>query len=357
MDETIKVQWTKRVLYFKTPAGTSRGVLTKKTSWYLLLKDDRTQELKAIGECGPIPGLSVDDIGHIENILTDICRNFHPDQWLNGPRLERFLSVAFGLESALFDLQHRQDGILFPSAFTEGRYDIPINGLIWMGNRDFMHEQIASKLEENYRCIKIKIGALDFLEECEILTAIRRDFGPNRLQIRVDANGAFTPDTALRKLQKLSAYDLHSIEQPIAAGQWKAMTELCRQTPIPIALDEELIGVTEPEARQQLLDEIQPQYIVLKPSLLGGFRQSQLWIEHAEKRNIGWWVTSALESAIGLNAIAQWTGSLNNIDKSMPQGLGTGEIYIDNFNSPLHLQNDTLCYGKHMGWNYRNMGI
>ena len=262
----------------------------------------------------------------------------------------------------MLDLQQQDDGILFPSAFTQGKSPIPINGLIWMGEPDFMRQQIARKLEEDYACIKIKIGTLDFDQECAILANIRKKFSPDLLDLRVDANGAFNPKTALQKLQKLATYHLHSIEQPIAAGQWQAMAELCRQTPVPIALDEELIGVTEPAQQAQLLDELQPQYIILKPSLLGGFNQAEAWIELAEKRNIGWWVTSALESAIGLSAIAQWTAWLQknrkqNLNKNMAQGLGTGKIYSNDIATPLCLQGDKLHYNKNQNWNYRSIDL
>ena len=353
---SLTAHWQKKMLRFSMPAGTSRGVLTEKASWYILLKDKQTQSLQAIGECSPIPGLSLDKIADIEKILNEICRDFQPDTFLQSPLASEFPSIAFGMESALLDLQHREDGILFPSTFTEGKSFIPINGLIWMGNPDFMREHIAHKLEENYSCIKIKIGALDFDQECAILADIRENFSADTLDLRVDANGAFSPETALQKLKQLVVYNLHSIEQPIAAGQWQAMAALCRQTPVPIALDEELIGITEPAKQVELLNTIQPQYIILKPSLLGGFKQAEYWIQLAEERNIGWWVTSALESAIGLSAIAQWTASLKHRNKNMAQGLGTGRIYRNDIASPLCLQGGKLYYNN-VGWDYRNTGL
>ena len=356
-NQNLTAHWQKKILHFNMPAGTSRGVLTEKASWYILLKDAATQRLQAIGECSPIPNLSIDKISRIEKVLDQVCQDFQPNKFLHSPLASQFPSLAFGVESALLDLQNPEDGILFPSAFTEGQSYIPINGLIWMGDTDFMRQQIKSKLEENYACIKIKIGALDFEQECAILADIRKEFSSDSLDLRVDANGAFTPETALQKLERLAAYNLHSIEQPIAAGQWQAMAELCKQTPVPIVLDEELIGVSDSDKQAQLLNAIQPQYIILKPSLLGGFQQAENWIALAEQRNICWWVTSALESAVGLSAIAQWTASLENRNKAMAQGLGTGKIYWNDLSSPLCLQGDRLYYKKHLNLSFKRVKV
>ena len=349
--------WKKRRLRFKTPAGTSRGVLTEKPTWYLIVEDTETKRIRALGECSPIPDLSVDDLGKIEEVLENVCRGFEPDMVLDDALRSRFPCVAFGLESVLLDLCHEGDGVLFPSDFTEERRSISINGLIWMGDAEYMRRQIKRKIEENYSCIKIKIGALDFDHECAMLADIRKKFGPDSLDLRVDANGAFTPQTALRKLQRLAAYRLHSIEQPIAPGQWECMADLCRKTPVPIALDEELIGVTSTFDQARLLEEIKPHYIVLKPSLLGGFLQSERWIDLAEKMNVGWWVTSALESAVGLNAIAQWTASLGNLDGKMAQGLGAGKIYDNDLTSPLYLNRDRLRFRKNPKWSYSEIRL
>jgi mandelate racemase/muconate lactonizing protein len=256
--------------------------------------------------------------------------------------LKTFPSIQFGVEQAFRSVVAPHWYELFPSNFTKGKDAIPINGLIWMGSPDFMKAQIKEKLAQGFRCIKMKIGAIDFEEEYRILKALRNEFSANDIEIRVDANGAFQATEALRYLEHLATLQLHSIEQPIRAGQWEAMAELCEQTPLPIALDEELIGIFTREEKQRLLREIQPQYIILKPSLIGGYSGSEEWITLAETLDIGWWVTSALESNIGLNAIAQWTYTLRN---PMPQGLGTGMLYTNNIPFPLYVENG------HIGFN------
>ena len=257
--------------------------------------------------------------------------------------LVAFPSIQFGVEQAFRSVAASQWYELFPSDFTTGKDAIPINGLIWMGSPDFMKAQIKEKLAQGFRCIKMKIGAIDFEEEYRILKALRNEFSASDIEIRVDANGAFQATEALVYLERLAALQLHSIEQPIRAGQWEAMAELCEQTPLPIALDEELIGVFTSEEKQRLLREIQPQYIILKPSLIGGYRGSEEWITLAETLGIGWWVTSALESNIGLNAIAQWTYTLHS---PMPQGLGTGALYTNNLPFPLYVENGHLGFNS-----------
>jgi len=247
---------------------------------------------------------------------------------------------------------YRGRRILFPSSFTLGKTAIDINGLVWMGEFDFMKRQIREKIEAGYTCIKLKIGAIEFDEELELVRNVRNEFSENDIEIRVDANGAFSPEDALGKLEQLSEYDLHSIEQPIKQGHWENMAELCEQTPLPIALDEELIGVNEFEQKKTLLRTISPHYIILKPSLVGGFQSSEEWIGIAEKNNIGWWVTSALESNIGLNAIAQWTYYLEN---KMPQGLGTGQLYTNNFESPLKITKGKLYFDPSTSWNLNSL--
>ncbi len=338
-------------MLFKAPAGTSRGVLLDKPSWYLIAKESAesaTHRTVGIGECGPIPGLSRDDLSLIEDELTAICNSAQELSTLDISQYDSFPSIQFGLESLRLDIREDEDGILYPSDFTKGEASIPINGLIWMGDPEFMSNQIRAKLDGGYRCLKMKIGSLDFETECDILQNLRAQFNSDDLEIRVDANGAFTPQEAPAKLEKLARYALHSIEQPIAPGQLDSMATLCQNTPLPIALDEELI-FANPAKKKSLLNAIKPHYIILKPSLLGGFAQSAEWIAAAESVQAGWWITSALESNIGLNAIAQWTATL---DSAMPQGLGTGQIYTNNIPSPLYLEGDQLSYDSQKKWNY-----
>ena len=345
----INAEWKKHTLNFARPSGTSRGILRQKPTWYILLKDSATSRLKGIGECSPIPGLSIDNLAVMEEKLTEVCADISAETFSFPHNLDDFPSVEFGLEIAFKDLQHSEPGILYPSSFTSGNQGIDINGLIWMGQIDFMREQIKNKLAANCSCLKIKIGALDFSTECSLLEELRSSFNHDALEIRVDANGAFSPNEALEKLNILAQYDLHSIEQPIKLNQWEMMTELCQKSPIPIALDEELIGIIDKDFKKDLLSTIKPQYIILKPSLLGGFSKTQEWIDLAQEQSISWWITSALESNIGLNAIAQWTATLN---PTMPQGLGTGNIYSNNIRSPLKLKENQLYYDSNLNWGY-----
>lgn len=335
------------MLNFKRPSGTSRGILTVKETWFLLLEDIGKI---GVGECGLLRGLSIDDRPDYEEKLQWVCQNIHLGKDKLWDELIEFPSIQFGLEMAFLSLQAINPFELFPSEFTKGNDAITINGLVWMGDEAFMKQQIEEKLATGFTCIKLKIGAIDFQQELELLAFIRKHFDADTIEIRVDANGAFSPDEALEKLQLLSQYQLHSIEQPIKAGQFEAMQQLCIQTPFPIALDEELIGVFTYEDKVKLLDTIQSQYIILKPSFIGGIKGSLEWIEIAEKRNIGWWITSALESNVGLNAIAQFTYTLNN---SMPQGLGTGGLYTNNFDCPLEIQNGKLVYNTDLNWNFK----
>ncbi len=330
-------------LQFKFPAGTSRGVLLHKPSSFLILERDG---FTGIGECSTIPGLSIDPTETYSEKLDELCRLLNEGYDPSTIVLDDFPSIAFGLETALLDLQANGSKILFPSAFTEGKTGIPINGLVWMGDKDFMQKQISEKIAAGYRCIKLKVGALDVKTELEIISGIRQQFSSIDLEIRLDANGGFSPENALEKLNRLSKFEIHSIEQPIKAGQFEKMAELCQQSPIPIVLDEELIGLNLME-KEEILGKIQPAYIILKPSLLGGFHESEEWIQLAEKLNIGWWITSALEANIGLNAIAQWTFSLNS---SLPQGLGTGQLYDNNIPSPLEITYAKLYYRNLSGW-------
>jgi len=334
-------------LHFKQAAGTSRGILRKKNTWFVKIQNKQHPELFGVGEINMFQGLSYDDRDNFYEKLKEI--ETEPEKFLTDIHqyLVEFPAIRFGLETALLNYHSRQQHILFPSDFTKGKAGIPINGLIWMGDETFMKAQIKAKLNTGFRCLKMKIGAIDFDTELQILQSIRKEYTENDLELRVDANGAFKPDEALRKLEILSALQLHSIEQPIQQGNWKVMQTLCKNTPLPIALDEELIGIHENEKKKELLEFIKPQYIILKPALLGGFMASEEWIKMAEAAKVKWWITSALESDIGLNAIAQWTYSLNT---DHFQGLGTGQLFTNNIASPLFLQGDRLFYDPQKKW-------
>ena len=342
----IQATYQKYILNFKRPSGTSRGVLKTKETWFIILNDNNQ---KGIGECGILRSLSVDDRPDYEEKLKWVCDNINLGLDILLIKTIEFPSIQFGLEQAFLSLKCKRPFDLFPSDFTNGKHSIPINGLVWMGDKSFMKSQIKEKLATGFSCIKMKIGAIDFETELDLLKSIRKEFSSKEIELRVDANGAFNPKNALGKLQKLSELEIHSIEQPIKQGQIEEMADLCRNTPLPIALDEELIGVFFKEKKQQLLEEINPQYIILKPSLIGGFKGSKEWIDLAEKQHISWWITSALESNVGLNAIAQWTYTLNS---NMPQGLGTGGLYTNNFESPLEIQKGSLQYNNSKKWNF-----
>jgi len=332
------------MLEFKRPSGTSRGVMTEKETWFIVLEKDGK---KGIGECGILRGLSADDRDDYEEKLNWACQNVHLGETALWESLLEFPSIQFGIEMAFLSLKSKNPYLLFPSDFTNTTQSITINGLVWMGEASFMKQQIEEKLSDGFNCIKLKIGAIDFQKELELLQFIRSYFSAEQIEIRVDANGAFALNEALDKLKQLNQFQLHSIEQPIKKGNIQAMKELCETTPFPIALDEELIGVFSFEEKEKLLQEIKPQYIILKPSFVGGFRGTQEWITLADKYNIGWWITSALESNIGLNAIAQWTFLQNS---KMPQGLGTGTLYNNNIDCPLEVSNGQLWYNKAKNW-------
>ncbi|HPW71999.1 MAG TPA: o-succinylbenzoate synthase [Bacteroides graminisolvens] len=334
------IQITPRLLHFKQPAGTSRGVYNTRKVWYIEISSMENPSIKGIGECAPLPNLSCDDVPQYEEVLQQVCSRVAREGNIPTESLRNYPSILFGLETAL---RHYETGslALWDTPFSRGEAGIPINGLIWMGNFEEMYRQIEAKMEAGYRCIKLKIGAIDFDAELTLLKHIRSRFSVKDIELRVDANGAFSPAEAMHKLDALSKLDLHSIEQPIRAGQWEEMARLTARTPLPIALDEELIGHNTPEIKQELLSAIRPQYIILKPSLHGGICGSNEWIAEAEKQNIGWWVTSALESNIGLNAIAQWCATLHN---ALPQGLGTGQLFTDNIDLPLEIRKDCLWF-------------
>lgn len=341
----MKASFFKYQLKFKQASGTSRGVLTTKDTWFIKIEGDSSI---GVGECGMFRGLSCDYRPDFEDKLQWACSNINLGLEKLLIELTEFPAIQFGLEVAFLDLYTKSQHVLFPSKFTTGKASIPINGLIWMGDATFMKSQIRTKLDDGFDCIKIKIGALNFETELELIQSIRREFDANTIEIRVDANGAFSPNEALEKLKRLSDLDLHSIEQPIKQGQYNEMAQLCESSPLAIALDEELIGVHDVTKRKTLLETIKPEYIILKPTLIGGFSASQTWIDLAEKHNMGWWITSALESNIGLNAIAQWTYNLN---VNRPQGLGTGMLFSNNFLSPLQINNGNLQYNPKIKWN------
>lgn len=338
---------------FKFDARTSRGPMASKTSWFVVLWDDRAPEVQGIGECGPLPGLSpelaYDPEALCREALDSFCAIGAPDLLeifeMGVGKLVRqgFSSIVFALETALLDLHRGGRRILFENGFLSGQ-PLPINGLVWMGDEVFMTKQVDEKIRHGYRCIKLKIGGIDFDRECAILTHIRSKFDKNKVTLRLDANGAFAEAEALVKLERLALYDIHSIEQPLKAGSAR-LAELCRVSPIPIALDEELIGQTH--RKRELLESIRPPYIILKPTLHGGMKHCEQWIAIARELGTDWWITSALESNIGLNAVCQFTA---NYPVTIPQGLGTGGLYENNFSSPLQLRGDTIYLDNALTW-------
>lgn len=334
----------RHLLNFKRASGTSRGVLTQKETWFIVLEKNGK---KGIGECGILRGLSYDDCPDYEDKLAWVCQQINRGETKLYEQLMEFPSIQMGLEMAFRSLRSSTPFEIFSNAFTQGNAKIPINGLIWMGNEEFMLRQIEEKIKQGFDCIKMKVGAIDFEKECALLASIRSRFSKDEMILRVDANGAFQTN-ALEKLRRLAEFDLHSIEQPIPKGNWDLMHELCRTTPLPIALDEELIGVLTTKEKIDLLDTIQPQYIILKPSFIGGFTGAYEWFRLAKDRGVSSWVTSALESNIGLNAIAQWTYE-NNF--SGHQGLGTGSLFTNNFESPLEIKNGYLSINTNLLWN------
>jgi L-alanine-DL-glutamate epimerase-like enolase superfamily enzyme len=327
----MKLRFTKKTFIFKRPSGTSRGILTEKHAWFLEVWNDENPEIIGLGECSIIPGLSPDfeSFESYENKLQELCTD-------PSIVLSNWPSIKFGLEAALLDLKNDGKRIYFDNNFTRGDRKLPINGLVWMGDESFMRQQIEQKLKEGFTTIKMKIGAIDFETEIKLLKSIRDRFGKDQITLRVDLGGRRIIKKAMDKLAVLASLDIHSIEQPIRQGQWKEMHQLCVQTPLPIALDEELIGVNDTSEKIKLLDTIQPQYIILKPSLHGGISGTQEWIQLAEERNIPWWMTSALESNIGLDAICQLAAEYDN---TLPQGLGTGSLYTNNIEGDLEVIN------------------
>lgn len=334
----MNIQISERTLHFRQPAGTSRGVYLTRHIWLVSISEG---QYTGIGECAPLPRLSCDDLPNYRQLLQEACDDVARTGRLDAERLRPYPSILFGLETAMLHLQRRQT-VLFDTPFGRGEEGIPINGLVWMGSHDEMLQRIEEKMKAGFRCIKLKIGAIGFDEELDLIRFIRSRFTRDEVELRVDANGAFAPDEALQKLELLAQYDIHSIEQPIRQGQWDEMARLCRLSPLPIALDEELIGVNTPDEKERLLDTIHPAYIILKPSLHGGMAGSTEWIKLARERHIGSWITSALESNIGLNAIAHYAAHTYGPDIRMPQGLGTGQLFTDNIAMPLEIRGERL---------------
>ncbi|OGX85838.1 o-succinylbenzoate synthase [Hymenobacter glacialis] len=351
----LRLTYTQRALRFNFPARTSRGALAEHVAWYLYLTDTAAPAAAGLGEAAPLAGLSPDYDSTFPDAVAQLCDRFNAGAFATfavadvpafvGPGLP---SLVFALETAVLDLAHGGLRQLYANAFGQGRAALPINGLVWMGDAPFMREQIRQKLAAGYSCLKLKIGGLDFATELALLTEIRAVAGPEQLMLRVDANGAFAPADAPAKLEQLAAFRIHSIEQPIAAGQRPAMAALARASPLPIALDEELIGVVDPAEQAALLDEIQPAFIVLKPTLLGGHAATHRWVALAQARGIGWWITSALESNVGLNAVAQLTGQYEVA--GFAQGLGTGQLYQNNVAAPLDITGGWLRYDPAGAW-------
>ena len=333
----MRFEIEERLLHFKQPAGTSRGVYTTRKIWLVHLSDGLRE---GVGECAPLPDLSCDARPDYGEVLEGFCQSLCETGEIDYEALRTYPSMLFGLETALLNLQ--QGDQLFDTAFSRGEVGIPINGLVWMGSYDEMLKRMEEKLEKGFRCVKLKIGAIDFDQELDLVKRIRERFSFHEVELRLDANGAFPFEEALYKLELLSQYAIHSIEQPIKAGQWAYMAELCRESPLPIALDEELIGVNDPEMKSHMLNIIKPRYIILKPSLHGGMMGCREWIEAAKQQGIGSWITSALESNIGLNAIAQFASDVYGDNIRMPQGLGTGQLFTDNIPLPLEIRGDQL---------------
>ena len=343
--------YQKYILEFKTPSGTSRGVLKTKETWFIFISENGKI---GIGECGILRGLSIDDRPDFESKLKWACENIYLGLDKLYEELTQFPSIQFGLETAFRSFSSEDKFEIFPSEFSEGKNSITINGLVWMGDIDFMKQQISEKIEKGFKCIKMKIGAIDFQKEIELLETIRKEFSASEIELRVDANGAFSASEAMEKLTILSEYDIHSIEQPIKQGQIQEMARLCKSTPLPIALDEELIGVFSEAEKNHLIKTIKPQYIILKPSLIGGFKGCESWISVAENNGTDWWITSALESNIGLNAISQYTFTKN---VTLPQGLGTGSLYTNNIVSPLQISQGKIWCNSAYAWNLDKLNL
>lgn len=344
----MKIDIEERVLHFKQPAGTSRGVYTERRIWLVSISDGRTI---GCGECAPLLDLSCDAMepAVYNKVLRGFCDQVEQTGEIPYEEMRDYPSMLFGLETAVLDVRCKKEKgkhLLFDTPFARGEQGITINGLVWMGNHEEMLHRMEEKLKLGFRCVKLKVGAIDFDQELDLVKRIRERFSYHEVELRLDANGGFRPDEALYKLELLSQYAIHSIEQPVKQKQWAMMAELCRESPLPIALDEELIGINDPDAKRQMLRIIKPRYIVLKPSLHGGMMGCREWIEIAKDEGIGSWITSALESNIGLNAIAQFCSDVYGENIKMPQGLGTGQLFTDNIPMPLEVRGDKLWISK-----------
>jgi o-succinylbenzoate synthase len=348
----VNITFKKHILEFKFEAGTSRGVMTNHTTYFVKIENPSQKNHFGLGEAAPLKGLSIDYLPNFESILSKICEEMSKIIDFGFNDIYRLIpntlpSIKFAFETALLDYKYGGTRKIFSNDFTDNNAPIPINGLIWMGDKALMLSRIKEKIEDGYTTLKLKVGAINFKDEIDLLESIRNDFSKEKLTIRLDANGAFTPAEAHQKLEILQNYDIHSIEQPIAPGQKNALKNLIEKNIIPIALDEELIGIFGTE-KYKLLAWLKPQYIILKPTLLGGFEATKEWIQYADNHNIEWWITSALESNIGLNAIAQFSAEFEN---KLPQGLGTGQLYNNNIESPLNIKNGNLFYDQNTSWN------
>ena len=373
-----KIDISERTLHFKQPAGTSRGVYTTRHSYYLTLTSDEMPGVEGVGECATLPDLSCDAKPEYEMTLRQVCQMVEQMGRIPYDMIRAYPSITFGLETAFasfFDaakkfleivpaegassssemLKQKGGSVpagmenladLFDSPFGRGEEGITINGLVWMGTYEEMLARLEEKLQAGFHCVKLKIGAIDFFKELDLIKRIRDVYTKEQVELRVDANGGFLPENAMSQLEALAKYDIHSIEQPIKQHQWPKMAQLCRETPLPIALDEELIGVNVRSMKEALLDTIRPQYIILKPSLHGGIYGCNEWIQLANQRGIGSWITSALESNIGLHAIAHYAAKVYGPNVQMPQGLGTGQLFTDNIPMPLEIRGDKLFVVK-----------
>lgn len=350
----LRARWIERSLRPRFPLVTSKGTITARTVWYLIAWDSERPEVRGIGEAAPFPGHSREFPADVKTKLLELCAD--TSNWIR--RLNDDLvdvpSVRFAVEQCLKDLDASGSKVLLPSAFTLGRQGIPINGLVWMGDRETMRRRIREQIEAGFTTIKMKIGGIGIEEELALLAEVRRDHGPDDITLRVDANGALDARNAPTVLRRLADLGVHSIEQPVKPGLYESMAELCERSPVPIALDEDLIGLNTHDARADLLDHVKPRYIVIKPSLVGGWSAAEEWIALAGARGIGWWITSALESTIGLNAIAQWTATL---DVAVAQGLGTGRVYTDNVPSPLDVRGGRLWYRPEAEWDLTRVDL
>ena len=336
---------TPRLFHFKQPAGTSRGVYLTRKSWMVEITSQQLPGRKGVGECAPLPDLSVDFRPDYEEVLRQWCDRLEQEGEGVLNEMQAWPSMRFGLETALLHLQ-RGTTALFDTPFARGEVGIPINGLVWMGSHEEMLKRVEEKLQQGFHCIKLKVGAIDFEQELDLVKRIRERFAPAEMEIRLDANGGFKTGEALDKLERLAQYAIHSIEQPIKQHQWGNMAKLCRDAPLPIALDEELIGINTYDMKLYMLNVVKPAYIILKPSLHGGMKGVREWVQAANEKGVKTWITSALESNVGLNAICHLTADIYGKHINMPQGLGTGQLFTDNIPMPLAIEGEKMWYGK-----------